>query len=109
VRKEYKRDPDITTVDVKKFILSRFKEDEDEHLKKQKHTAKRIYGSGLDPHISPQAAKLWVPLIAKATDLDAAKLNSIIADCTEGSSFGILGKVRVNVLKANIEIKKLLD
>ena len=43
VRKEYQRDPDIITADVKNFILSRFKEDEDEHLKKQKHTAKRIY------------------------------------------------------------------
>ncbi|HEY5584646.1 MAG TPA: potassium-transporting ATPase subunit KdpC [Ruminiclostridium sp.] len=66
-------------------------------------------GSGLDPHISPQAAKIQVPAIAKATDLDAAKLNSIIAECTEGRAFGILGEVRVNVLKANIEIKKLLD
>ena len=43
VRKEYQRDPDIITDDVKIFILSCFKEDEDEHLKKQKHTAKRIY------------------------------------------------------------------
>ena len=43
VRKDYQREPDIITDDVKKFILSCFKEDEDEHLKKQKHTAKRIY------------------------------------------------------------------
>ena len=39
----YSPDPDIITDDVKIFILSCFKEDEDEHLKKQKHTAKRIY------------------------------------------------------------------
>lgn len=43
VRKEYQRDPDIITDDVKEFILSCFTEDEDENLKKQKHTAKRIY------------------------------------------------------------------
>lgn len=43
VRKEYQRNPDIITDDIKKFILSCFKEDETEHLKKQQHTAKRIY------------------------------------------------------------------
>jgi len=66
-------------------------------------------GSGLDPHISPQAAKIQVPAIAKATGLTVDKLNTIITDCTEGRSLGIFGEVRVNVLKANIEIKKLLD
>ena len=66
-------------------------------------------GSGLDPHISPEAARIQVPAIAKATGLDIAKLNSIIANCTEGRALGIFGEVRVNVLKANFEIKKLLD
>lgn len=66
-------------------------------------------GSGLDPHISPQAAEIQIPAIAKTTGLDVNKLKSIIADCTEGRSLGIFGEVRVNVLKANIEIKRLLD
>lgn len=66
-------------------------------------------GSGLDPHISPQAAKIQVPAIANATGLDVNKLRSIIADCTEGRSLGVFGEARVNVLKANIEIKRLLD
>lgn len=43
VRKPYLREPDVITDDVKNFILNCFKEDEDENLKKQKHTAKRIY------------------------------------------------------------------
>ncbi len=43
VRKEYQRAPDVITDDVKNFILSCFKADEEEQLKKQKHTAKRIY------------------------------------------------------------------
>lgn len=43
VRKTYEREPDVITDAVKAFILNCFKEDEDEKLKKQKHTAKRIY------------------------------------------------------------------
>jgi len=43
VRKIYQREPDVITDTIKDFILSCFKEDEDENLKKQKHTAKRIY------------------------------------------------------------------
>jgi transposase len=43
VRKDYQRKPDIITNNIKSFILGCFKEDEDENLKKQKHTAKKIY------------------------------------------------------------------
>jgi len=43
VRKIYQREPSVITPTTKSFILSCFKEDDDENLKKQKHTAKRIY------------------------------------------------------------------
>lgn len=43
IRKEYHRDNTIVTDDVEQFILDCFKEDEVEGLKKQQHTAKRIY------------------------------------------------------------------
>lgn len=43
IRKEYHRDNTIVTDDVEQFILGCFKEDEAEGLKKQQHTAKRIY------------------------------------------------------------------
>ena len=43
IRKEYHRDNTIITGDVENFILNCFKEDEAEGLKKQQHTAKRIY------------------------------------------------------------------
>ncbi|MDD2402862.1 MAG: IS21 family transposase [Clostridia bacterium] len=43
MRKTYEREPDVITEDVKAFILNCFKEDGNEKLKKQKHTAKRIY------------------------------------------------------------------
>lgn len=42
-RKPYEREPDVITDDIKAFIIRCFKEDEDQKLKKQKHTAKRIY------------------------------------------------------------------
>lgn len=43
VRKPYERPPDTITEDVKEFILDCFKLDKEEHLKKQKHSSKRIY------------------------------------------------------------------
>ena len=41
VRKNYQREPDVITDKIKAFILSCFREDDDENLKKQKHTAKK--------------------------------------------------------------------
>lgn len=43
VRKNYERDSEIITDEVKAFILECFKLDKEENLKKQKHTAKKIY------------------------------------------------------------------
>lgn len=43
VRKTYQRKPDIITEEIKAFINNCFKQDEVENLKKQKHTAKKIY------------------------------------------------------------------
>lgn len=43
VRKDYQREPDVMTKAIEAFILSCFKQDDDENLKKQKHTAKKIY------------------------------------------------------------------
>lgn len=50
VRKTYKRMPVVITSDVESFILSCFKEDESENIKKQKHTAKRIYDRLVNEH-----------------------------------------------------------
>ena len=43
VRKDYHRDPDVVTDAVREFILECFRQDKDEGIKKQSHTAKRIY------------------------------------------------------------------
>lgn len=65
-------------------------------------------GSGLDPDITPESAKLQIPAIAGATGIDEEKLNSIVKNNTEGKTLGVFGHERVNVLKCNLEIAKIL-
>lgn len=65
-------------------------------------------GSGLDPNISPAAARIQIPAISKATGISSSKLEKIVAKCTEDRQLGIFGESRVNILKANLEIAKVL-
>ncbi len=61
-------------------------------------------GSGLDPHISPEAAKLQISAVSKATGIRESELKEIVFKHTEGRQLGIFGEPRVNILKVNIEI-----
>lgn len=65
-------------------------------------------GSGLDPHISPKAAEIQVPAVAKATGLSESELKQMIKDNTEGKLFGVFGEEKVNVLKLNISVAKAI-
>lgn len=58
-------------------------------------------GSGLDPHISPQGAKVQVARIAKIRDVEQLKVEQLIAQNTEKPLLGIFGTARINVLKLN--------
>lgn len=64
-------------------------------------------GSGLDPHISPLAAKIQVPRIADARGVSGEQLESLISKNTERRQYGILGEPRVNVLQLNLELDRL--
>ena len=61
-------------------------------------------GSGLDPHISPESAKVQIPRIAEASGLTEEEVREIVAENTQGKLLGIFGEDTVNVLKVNIEI-----
>lgn len=63
-------------------------------------------GGGLDPHISPAAAKIQVARIANVRHLDPAKLNSLVDQHIERPIFG-LGTSRVHVLRLNIALDQL--
>ena len=65
-------------------------------------------GSGLDPNVSPEAAKIQIPAISKATGISQADLDKVVADNTEGRTLGVFGEPRVNILKANLEIAQIL-
>lgn len=61
-------------------------------------------GSGLDPHISPAAARFQASRIARARGLDVAAVDRLISRMTESRQWGVLGEPRVNVLLLNLEL-----
>ena len=60
--------------------------------------------SGLDPHISPEAAAWQAARVASATGVSRERVDALIAAHTEAPQFGFLGMPRVNVLELNVAL-----
>ncbi|MCX5195380.1 potassium-transporting ATPase subunit C [Streptomyces sp. NBC_00249] len=64
-------------------------------------------GSGLDPNISPEYAKLQVHRVAEQNKLDVKQVEKLVADHSTGRTLGFMGEPRVNVLELNVALKTL--
>lgn len=65
-------------------------------------------GSGLDPDISPAAARIQIPRVARATGLSRAFLGRLVAEFTRGPEFGLIGRPTVNVTELNLRLAEVL-
>lgn len=64
-------------------------------------------GSGLDPHISPGAARIQVSRIARARNIAPEKIARLVDEHTEGPYLGLFGPSKVHVLKLNMALDQL--
>jgi len=63
--------------------------------------------SGLDPHISPEYARLQVGRVAEARDLPVGAVADLVESKIQARDAGFLGEPTVNVLELNIALAEL--
>ena len=64
-------------------------------------------GSGLDPDITPQSARLQVKRVAAARHIDEQQVAALVERSIKQPLFGLFGPEKVNVLKLNIALNEL--
>lgn len=63
-------------------------------------------GSGLDPHISVDAAIIQIERVAQASGISVEEVKEIVKKHTENRVLGVMGEDKVNFLAANLDIFK---
>jgi K+-transporting ATPase ATPase C chain len=62
--------------------------------------------SGLDPHMSPAAARWQIPRVARARSVSSDRIAATLEEILVGRDLGIFGEPTVNVLDLNLALDR---
>jgi K+-transporting ATPase ATPase C chain len=91
-------------VDRVKASIERFRKENPDYSGPMPADLVTASASGLDPHISPDSARVQAARVAKSRGISVAQVNQLIAQFTKGPDLSLLGEPRVNVLKLNLAL-----